>query len=178
MFLGLFKGFDLGQFHYDVCEPAKHKHVSFPISNTRASMPFTLIHSDVWGPSTVHNIFGARWFVSFIDNCTRVSWVFLLKQKSNVNFTFQNFFHMVKNQFGVEIKKIRSDNARDYFNQVLSPFLKEKGIIYESLCTNTPQQNGMAERKWMAMEKMEDFDFVRKGIMKDQAKTNLYPYLP
>ena len=105
MFLGLFKGFDLGQFHCDVCELAKHKHVSFPISNTRASMPFTLIHSDVWGPSTVHNIFGAHWFVSFIDNCTRVSWVFLLKQKSNVNFTFQNFFHMVKNQFGVEIKK-------------------------------------------------------------------------
>ena len=85
---------------------------------------------------------------------------------------------MVKNQFGVEIKKIRSDNARDYFNQVLSPFFKEKGIIYESLCTNTPQQNGVAKRKWMAMEKMEDFDFVRKGRMKDQAKTNLYPYLP
>ena len=106
MFPSLFKGFDLGQFHCDVCELAKHKLASFPISNTRASMPFTLIHSYVLGPFTVHNIFRARWFISFINNCTRVSWVFLLKQKSYVSFTFQNFFHMVKNQFGVEIKRV------------------------------------------------------------------------
>ena len=40
-----------------------------------------------------------------------------------------------------------SDNVRDYFNQVLSPFSKEKEIIHESSCTNAPQQNGVAERK-------------------------------
>ena len=89
MFPGLFDGVDLHIFHCDVCELAKHKHVSFQISDTRASTPFTLIHSDIWGPSTVPNIFGARWFVSFIDDCTRVSWVFLLKQKSYVSSTFQ-----------------------------------------------------------------------------------------
>ena len=41
MFLSLFKGFDLGHFHCDVFELAEHKHVSFPISNTRASMSFS-----------------------------------------------------------------------------------------------------------------------------------------
>ena len=92
MFHGLFKRFDLGQFHCDVCELAKHKCVSFPISNTRVSIPFTLIHSDVWGPSIVHNISKIRWFISFTDDCTRVSWVFLQKQKSDVSFIFQNFF--------------------------------------------------------------------------------------
>ncbi|PON85844.1 Ribonuclease H-like domain containing protein [Trema orientale] len=65
---------------------------------------FAIIHSDVWGPSLVQNIFGARWFVSFINDCTRVTWVYLLKQKSDVSSTFQNFFQMVKNQFGVDIK--------------------------------------------------------------------------
>ena len=59
MFPSLFKGFDLGMFHCEVCKLAKHKCVSFPISNTRASKPFTLIHSDVWGPSTVHNLLGS-----------------------------------------------------------------------------------------------------------------------
>ena len=53
MFLSLFKGFDLVQFHCDVFELEKHKCASLLISNTRASMSFTLIHSDVWGPSTV-----------------------------------------------------------------------------------------------------------------------------
>ena len=40
------------------------------------SSPFSLIHTDVWGPSTVPNVFGAHWFVLFIDDCTRVSWFF------------------------------------------------------------------------------------------------------
>ena len=49
MLLDLFKRFDMDQFHCDVCELAKHKYVSFPMrnTNTRTSMPFTLIYSDV-----------------------------------------------------------------------------------------------------------------------------------
>ena len=54
---------------------------------------------------------------------------------------------MVKNQFGVGIKRFRSDNAKDYFNQNLSPYFQKEGIIHESSCVNTPQQNGVAERK-------------------------------
>jgi hypothetical protein len=54
---------------------------------------------------------------------------------------------MVKNQFGVNIKRFRSDNARDYFNQVLTPYFQKEGIVHESSCVNTPQQNGVAERK-------------------------------
>nr|KYP55559.1 Retrovirus-related Pol polyprotein from transposon TNT 1-94 [Cajanus cajan] len=54
---------------------------------------------------------------------------------------------MIKNQFGVGIKRIRSDNAKDYFNLVLNSFCQKEGIIHESSCVNTPQQNGIAERK-------------------------------
>lgn len=42
---------------------------------------------------------------------------------------------------------MRSDNARDYFNQFLTPYLQKEGIIHESSCVTTPQQNGVAERK-------------------------------
>ena len=54
---------------------------------------------------------------------------------------------MIQTQFGVKIKVFRSDNARDYFNQVLSSYFQKEGIIYESSCVNTPQQNGIAKRK-------------------------------
>ena len=47
--------------------------VSFPLSNKRTIVPFSLIHNDIWGPYRVPSISGARWFVSFIDDCTRVS---------------------------------------------------------------------------------------------------------
>ena len=72
MFPLLFKGIDVEKLLCDVCELAKHHHVSFPISNKRVSIPFALVHSDIWGPSTIPNILGSRRFVSFIDHCTRV----------------------------------------------------------------------------------------------------------
>ncbi|KAH0686950.1 hypothetical protein KY284_017503 [Solanum tuberosum] len=83
MFPSLFKDLIVESFHCDDCEIAKHKRTSFPISHKRCQTPFSLIHSDIWGPSPIPNISGARWFVSFIDDCTRVTWIYLLKQKSD-----------------------------------------------------------------------------------------------
>ena len=67
LFTLLFKGLDVREFHYDVCEFAKHKRVSFSLSN-KSSLPFTLIHSDIWRPSTIPTISGACWFISFVDD--------------------------------------------------------------------------------------------------------------
>ena len=147
MFPHLFQGLDISEFHCDVCELAKHTRVSFPISSKRSFHPFHLIHSDIWGPATIPNVSGARWFVSLIDDYTRVRWLFLLKQKSDVSTVIPNFHSMVQNQFGVKIKSFRTDNATEYFNQVLSPYFQSQGIIHDSSCVNTPQQNKVAERK-------------------------------
>ena len=105
MFPYLFQGLNMYEFHCEACELAKHTRVSFPISNKRSSHPFHLIHSDIWGPSTIPNVFGAHWFVSLIDDCTRVTWIFLLKQKSDVSIVIPNFHSVVQNQFGVKKKK-------------------------------------------------------------------------
>lgn len=130
-----------------MCDLAKHKRVPFTTSNKKSSCPFYLVHTDVWGPANIPNISGAKWFLTFIDDCTRVTWVFLLKQKSEVSSVFLQFVSMIKNQFGVNIKRIRFDNANDYFNLVLNSFCQKEGIIHESSCVNTPQQNGIVERK-------------------------------
>ena len=53
---------------------------------------------------------------------------------------------MIRNQFDTTIKRFCSDNAKDYFNQTLSSFFKEHGIIHES-CVHSPQQNRVAEWK-------------------------------
>ena len=68
--------------------------VSFSISN-KSSHPSHFIHSDIWGPSAIPNVSGARWFVSLIDVCTRVTWIFLLKQKYDVSIVIPNFHSMV-----------------------------------------------------------------------------------
>ena len=126
---------------------AKHHRVSFPLSNTKPFHPFFLVHTDVWGSSKIPNITGAKWFVSFIDDCTKTIWLFLMKEKFEVSHIFFIFYKIIKTQFGVPIKRFRSDNARDYFNLTLSTFLQNEGIIYQSSCVDTSQQNGVAEWK-------------------------------
>jgi len=105
VFPDLAKGLDFEHFSCAVCELAKHKRVYFPLSNKRIDSPFSLIHSDIWDPSNVSNISGARWFVIFVDDCTSVVWLYLLKTKSEVSRVFP-IFYMIKTQFGVEIKKV------------------------------------------------------------------------
>ena len=148
LFPSLFRKLDVKSFHCDVYKLAKHKHSTFLTNNDKkSSKPFHLTHSDIRGPSFVPNISKARWFVSFIDDCTRVSWIFLLKHKSYVSFVLQNFHNMIKNQFGVTIKRFWSDNARYHFNQVLTLHFQLERIIHKSSCVNTPQQNELLRGK-------------------------------
>lgn len=104
MFPSIFKDVAVENLHCEVCELRKHHRVSFPLNNnTRVSTPFSLIHTDVWGPSRIANFTGARWLVPFIDNCTRTIWLYLMKDKSNVQSIFQNFHKMiVKSIWGVD----------------------------------------------------------------------------
>ncbi|RVW34517.1 Copia protein [Vitis vinifera] len=53
----------------------------------------------------------------------------------------------VQNQFNSKIQVLKSDNAKEYFTSSLSTYLQNHGIIHISSCVDTPQQNGVAERK-------------------------------
>ena len=106
-----------------------------------------MIHSDVWGPSKVQNISGTRWFVSFVDDHTRLTWIFLMKEKSEVGTLFQHFNSMIQTQFQTKIQVLKTDNAKEYFNTILGKYLLNHGIIHISSCVDTPQQNGVVERK-------------------------------
>ena len=134
-------------FQCEICEFAKHRRTSFPTQPYKATKPFTVIHSDVWGPYRIKTVTEKRWFITFIDDHTRVTWVFLLHDKSEAETVFKNFYTMIFTQFQTHIQIFRSDNGKEYFNQILGSFFIEKGIVHQSSCTDTPQQNGVAERK-------------------------------
>ncbi|RVW39495.1 Retrovirus-related Pol polyprotein from transposon RE1, partial [Vitis vinifera] len=94
-----------------------------------------------------HYQLGSRWFVTFVDDHTRVTWVFLMKKKSEVKEIFENFNNMVQTQFQAKIQVLRTDNAREYYHNILGSHLLENGIVHQSSCIDTPQKNGVAERK-------------------------------
>ncbi|KAI5324129.1 hypothetical protein L3X38_033202 [Prunus dulcis] len=120
---------------------------SFSLKFTKSLVPFSLVHSDVWGPAKITTPGGARWFVTFIDDCTRMTWVSFLQTKGEVSSKFQQFYQMVDTQFHTRIQVLRSDNGREFLNHDLNQFLQDHGIIHQCSFPYTPQHNGMAERK-------------------------------
>jgi len=56
-------------------------------------------------------------------------------------------YALIKNKFGNTIKVLRSDNGTEYVNQEFEQFLVSNGIEHQTTCVNTPEQNGVAERK-------------------------------
>ena len=99
------------------CLLGKHSHSSFLSSvSQRALSPFILVHSDIWGPSRVKSNLGFQYFVTFIDDYSRCTWLFLIKNYSELFSIFQSFSNEIKNQFGVSIRILRSDNAREYLS--------------------------------------------------------------
>ena len=72
---------------------------------------------------------------------------FIMKEKSETVTIFQFFHTMVLTQFKSHIQVLKTDNAKDYFNSILGPYLANHGIVHISSCVDTPQQNGVAERK-------------------------------
>ena len=104
----LFLGIKESSLHCETCVLAKSHRVSYPSSlHNKSTMPFELIHSDVWGPSQVPTLFGMRWFVPFIDDCTRLTWVVLLKHKSAVFSAFLAFHALIQTQYNGHIKVFR-----------------------------------------------------------------------
>ena len=128
------------------CQLKKHVRSSFPKkSETQCNFVFSTVHSDIWGSNRVTS-FGFNYFVTFIDEFSRCTWVSLMKERFELLSIFVSF-NEIKNQFGKTIKILRSDNAKEYFSTAFSSFLSSQGILHQSTCPHTPQQNGIAERK-------------------------------
>jgi len=130
------------------CILGKHSRSSFPSSvSQRVSSPFALVHSDIWGPSRLKSNLRFQYFVTFIDDYSRCTWLFLMKNRSELFSIFQSLFNEIKNQFGVSIRILRSDNACEYLSQSFTTFMKSHGILHQTSCAYTPQQNGVAKCK-------------------------------
>ena len=126
-------------FNCESCTLAKHHHVSFTIKEIQFFSSFNLIYSDAWGLSRVTNISSACWFVTFIDDYTRTTWVYLMKSKSEVPLIFSAFHKFVNTQFGAKIQTLRSNNGKENFNQELMNYFSNEGILHQSTCVDTPQ---------------------------------------
>ena len=82
------------------CQFAKHHRLHpSPIINKRASASFELVYSDVWGPCPVVSSTGFRYFVTFVDDYSRMTWLYLMKNRSELFSHFRAFYAEIHTQF-------------------------------------------------------------------------------
>jgi transposase InsO family protein len=105
------------------------------------------VHSDLCGPLPAVSFSVFKYFLTFIDDYSRRTWVYFLKLKSEVFDMFLAYKALVEKQFGHHILKLRFDNGGEYVNNKLITFCTKQGIQMQHIVPYTLQQNGVAERK-------------------------------
>ena len=130
----------------ETCVEGKQTRSVFPTSENRAAEPLELIHSDVCGKLNARSIGGAEYFVTFIDDRTHYTWVYVLRTKGEVFDCFLRWKALVENSSGRRVRGIRTDNGGEYTSNQFQKYLLSEGIRHERTVPKTPEQNGVAER--------------------------------
>ena len=88
----------------------------------------------------------SRYFLSFTDDFSRISWIYFLKTKNQVFENFKEWKLMIEKQTDKKVKYLRTNNGLEFCGEVFNSFCRESGITRHKTVTYTPQQNGVAER--------------------------------
>jgi transposase InsO family protein len=130
------------------CQARKQVGVHHPHKNIMTTdRPLELLHMDLFFPIAYISIDGSKYYLVIVDDYSSFTWVFFLQEKSQTQETQKRFLRQAQNEFGLRIKKIRSDNGMEFKNSQIEGFLEEEGIKHEFSSPYTPQQNGVVERK-------------------------------
>ena len=121
---------------------------------------------------------GCRYYVLFIDDFSKHTWIYPMRQKSEVFRHFQTFKNEVEKATGRHVRCLRSDGGKEYFSDDFTAYLRREGIRREFTCRHTPQQNGVAKRKnrhifevaWAMMSKKH----MPKSYWAEVANTTVY----
>ena len=101
------------------CQFAKHHCLSSsPRVNKQASVAFELVHSNVWGPCLVVSPTGFRYFVTFVDDYSRTTWLYIMKNRSGLFSHFRAFYAEIHTPFHVFVQSLGSDNAKEYVSVI------------------------------------------------------------
>src|SRR4051812_39649746 len=123
---------------------AKSHQLPYPTSTSISTSPLQLVFSDVWGPAPT-SVGRHSYYVSFIDDYSKYTWIYLLKKRSDVFQVFHNFQALVECKFNSKMVALQYDWGGEYRN--LNPFFQQIGISHHVSCPHAHQQNGSAERK-------------------------------
>jgi hypothetical protein len=98
-----------------------------------------LVHTDVWGPNRVSYLGGSLYYVTFIDDSTRKTWVYFFRQKNDVFDNLEKSKSLVENETGKKLKSLISCNGGEYCRKEFDEYFSYHGIDREKKIQGTPQ---------------------------------------
>ncbi|PLW39848.1 hypothetical protein PCANC_20653 [Puccinia coronata f. sp. avenae] len=111
----------------------------------RSSIPGEIIHSDVGSYETVSRE-GYRYFITFVDDCSKSLSIYPMKYKSDSFACFKIFCAFFERDGRHKILSLRTDNGGEYISNEFSSYLSQAGIKHEPGPPHSPELNGVAER--------------------------------
>jgi hypothetical protein len=131
----------------DSCEYAKttRKHINKERQAPKAKNFGDEIHSDVWGPSPILSLGNRSYYVTFTDDATRWTRLYPLRTKDEAYDAYVSFSAWAKTQYGVVIKRFRSDRGGEFTSNQFTKYLQEQGTERRLTTHDTPEHNGVAE---------------------------------
>lgn len=137
LFPSLFKYNVESDLQCEVCQLSIHVRNTYSPSINNKILFIFLRYTVVWGLSPITSFFGFQYFLSFVDDYSWCTWVYLMKTKREVSSIFHTFHRMVQTQFGISIKFLKSDNGGEYISSQLQKYVVEYSIIHQTSCVHT-----------------------------------------
>ncbi|GKC33883.1 retrovirus-related pol polyprotein from transposon TNT 1-94 [Tanacetum coccineum] len=106
-----------------------------------------LLHMDLCGPMRVASINRKKYILVIVDDYSRFTWVYFLHTKDETPKIIKKFIAQVQLNYDAKIHKTRTDNGTEFKNATLKAHYEKLGIMQQFLITQTPQQNGVVERR-------------------------------
>jgi hypothetical protein len=104
-----------------------------------------VVHSYLWGPAPIKTKGGRRYYVTFVDDYTRLTHLHLLRTKDEAFEAYKQFKAWSANQLEAPIHVLHSDRGGEYLGKEFSVYLKSKGTMQKLTVHHTPQHNGVTE---------------------------------
>ncbi len=111
-----------------------------------AIAPLELVYSDVSGPMRFPSVDDDRYYVTFIDEATHFTVLYLMKSKDEVLACFEDFCAFAHSSRGERVRALHSDNGGEYTSNSFKAYCREKGIAQRFTTPHSPPSNGVAER--------------------------------
>jgi len=147
---------------------------------TRSNQLLEIIHTNICGPFEVSSFNKEKYFITFTDDFSRYGHVYLLPKKSQAVNALEIYINEVERQLDRKVKVVRSDRGGEYYGRYdesgqhpgpFAKFLEQRGICAQYTMSDTPQQNGVLERRNRTL-----MDMVRSMLGNSSLPVSLWMY--